>query len=593
VVLGLLCAARAEAWDGRQVASADLSATTSGLAVLTGTADPRVVVVGPARTWLIHPRSGEVLASVAVGGNAVAEGRPGFVFVCAVDGLQRIAVSDAALGEPVVVDPAPCRGLGRVTADKGPLLVAVGDTIRTWPILDDGSFGPVYVIEGSVEGVPLIGVDKRRFAVAARGGASILEEGPWGTSSLATEGPIGGLAAGPSSWAWSHPERNLVVDVTRTALQVAEHPTALAGGDLDGDGTRDLVVAHPRLGKLGVVLGITGTEALVDAPAGVQDVRAADIDGDGCDEIVILTAAGAIRVIEGQCGGPALAVAGADEPGPAGPKQLVIGDTWPVVQVYPGERLDLKLVDALGAATAWAASGGPEGLVVTSSGAVLYQGRGDDIGRWRVAVRLWVNGSWARKGGFELVVRPGVAPGDAPAAGVDRRIGATASDLTLALDEEVGKLERPLAIRGCALGFGGVLGGSQVRSSWVLLGESFVPSASPALSVSCDGGKERGVWWSAGLDAAPCFVYVVNDIELRHGLTSTLALGWTNQELTVGGYGAAGASILGLGPLVRYLPFETPTGARHGPEARFLWMPSTGFIFEGMVLYTVQLGPYR
>lgn len=569
--------------------SAELSATTTALTVLTDTADPRLLVVGPARTWLVHPRSGLVLASVAVGGVGVVEGAAGSAFVCSDTGLHRIAVTDTSLAEPVTVDAAPCRAVGRVMADQGPLLVAVGDDVRTWPVQADGTFGEVYVIQADVEGIPLVGVDKRRFAVASRGGTSILEEGPWGTSSLATGGAVGGLAAGPSSWAWSRPEDNVVVDVTRTSIEVAEYPTALAGGDLDGDGATDLVVAHPRQESVGIILAANGVESLVDAGVGVQMVQVADIDGDGCDEVVTLTAAGSVRVLEGACGGSPGSTADSSTTNPAS-NEIVIGDSWPTVYVHMDQRLDRQLVDALGAATAWAASGGPQGLVVTSSGAVLYQGQPLDIGRWRVAVRLWVNGSWARKGGFELVVRPGPAGGGS--AGSGRRVGATASDLTVALDEDVGKLRRPLAIRGCNLGFGGVLGGSQVRSSWRLLGESFFASASPALSFSCDGGQERGFWWSAGLDAAPWFVYVVDDRELRHGLTTTIALGWTNDELSVGGYGAAGATIFGLGPIARYLPFEMKSGSRHGPEARFLWLPSKDFVFEGMVLYTVQLGRF-
>ena len=70
-----------------------------------------------------------------------------------------------------------------------------------------------------------------------------------------------------------------------------------------------------------------------------------------------------------------------------------------------------------------------------------------------------------------MIWRRGPAPGLDDAAWEAARAGCP---MLAALDEEVGLLRRPLAIRGCTFGFGGSLGFSKVGASWVLLGDTFI-----------------------------------------------------------------------------------------------------------------------
>ena len=195
---------------------------------------------------------------------------------------------------------------------------------------------------------------------------------------------------------------------------------------------------------------------------------------------------------------------------------------------------------------------------------------------------------WSRRAGFDLVV-----DGAEVTTVGGTRVSRTTTDLSLALDEDVGRLERRLPVRGCLFGMGGVLGGSKGRS-WVTLGDGFLLSGSPALAFTCDGGAtpESPFWWFAGLDLAPFFVYLHDEQEFRHGLSATVGAGWQEKTLYAGVYVTAGATVLGGGPVVRWLPLRVQSGRRQGIETRVTLMPTKELVFEGMLLYTMQLGAY-
>jgi len=584
-------AAAAQEPDEALVLDVDLAATVQDVAAVQSQDGPLLMAVGPARTWIVQ---GEQITTLPLGGHAIVGGRADQAFVCTDQGLVQVRRQpDGAWAGSAAVSE-PCRALAVLPpVDSAQRLLLAGSDLRIRTLSDSGD-ATERRLELPLQGWPVLAVDGKRFAVVTEGGQALLEEGPWGTSSLATGGPVGGLAAGASSWTWSLPDQDVLVDVTRRRLDVAPGPGALAHGDVDGDGLRDLLVAHPDHPVLGLVRGGSREEQALPAPTGIRRLSAANLDQDACDEVVILTASGRLQVWGQPCGDARpRAVTAVDEPGvdPLAPTPRqplsVGGEAREQVEVGVGERVDLQLVDAEGQASAFAASGGPSALVVTSSGTVLYRARPADVGRWKVSVRLWEDGSWARRSGFDLVV-VGADSGGGP-----NRVSRTTGDLAEALGEDVGGLERRLPVRGCLFGIGGALGGSQGRS-WVTLGDGFLLSGGPALAFTCDGGgpQDSPFWWFAGLDMAPFFVYVVDDNELRHGLSATLGAGWHRDTLYAGVYVTAGATLLGAGPVVRWLPLQVPSGRRQGLELRMTWMPTKEPTFEGVLLYTMQIGAY-
>lgn len=568
---------------------ADLDNPTVHVSVGRVAGASRLVVTGPSRTWLLDPDTGETLATLPRGFHGTAAVEDGPLFACDDDGLWQLELGTATLSTPQRVDPIPCAKVAVLSGRAGTSLVALGETLRVFPLGDDGAPGQVQIVQAPLTPPALLAVDKRRFAVASLGGDAVYEEGPWGTSALRTGGAVGGLTAGPSAWVWSLPDEDALMDVTRARVEVAPGPGALLGTDLDGDRVKEILVSHPESQRLGVVQA--GTETLLeDVPAPAHMVSA-DLDEDACEEVVLLSTEGRLSVLSGACGGPDEPLADATETSSADSERprLMISGIRTNLSARVGTPLELQLIDPEGRAMAWNIAGGPPSMSVSSTGVLRYPVEVADVGRWQIRVSRWIDGFWVDTSGIELTVHPVTSL----AVRSDGAASSFQDDLTRALDEDVGRLRRSLPFRGCSLGVGAALGGSRTRSSWVLLGQGFLASGSPAVSVGCDGGQARGAWWTAGLDSAPFFAYVVNEQAVRHGLTTTIGGGWTDGRLSVGAYGTVGLTMLGVGPVARFLPFKRADGSRHGPELRFTWLLSGDFTFESTLYYTFQLGPYR
>jgi hypothetical protein len=114
-------------------------------------------------------------------------------------------------------------------------------------------------------------------------------DAPDGPSLVVWRGPVRGDAVAPS-WRLLIPED--LPDAGRSAF-------ALLAGDFNGDGYRDLVVTSPlyqdRRGRIYLVPGGAGKPAqdavlALESPRGIgsrfQALAAADLDGDGCDDLL-------------------------------------------------------------------------------------------------------------------------------------------------------------------------------------------------------------------------------------------------------------------------------------------------------------------
>ncbi|MBW2257795.1 MAG: hypothetical protein JRI25_24780, partial [Deltaproteobacteria bacterium] len=363
-----------------------------------------VAVAGDAQTWVVDPQSGTVIATAPSGGQSVAledhdgDGRTDLL-LCNASGLSILPGTDEGFGPARSLTKEPCAAFATYDRGDGSTgMVTASELLALWRVGDDGALSGPSRFGTRLEGAPVVVSEGTRFAVFGRGGTQVVERSEWGRSVYNARGPIGGLAMGPRSWAWTQPADAVVEDVTRRRVPVAPEPGLLRSADLDGDGTLELLVVHP--GQLGVLAG--DSEALHPLPEGTLDLLVVDLEGDQCRDVVI-TQAEALQVLRGRCGAVPEATVVVSQPatggeGPSGAASavpLVLEGDGLRVDVVAGETIWLRLVDPAGAATRFAARGGPPGLVVDAFGVARYTAAMEDVGEWVVSVRMW--------GGSEIV----------------------------------------------------------------------------------------------------------------------------------------------------------------------------------------------
>ena len=164
-------------------------------------------------------------------------------------------------------------------------------------------------------------------------------------------------------------------------------------------------------------------------------------------------------------------------------------------------------------------------------------------------------------------------------------------DLPKVLGLEVGTVHERFRLQGCEVTLGGGVGASWVALGWRTLGRSLAWSGSPTVGASCTFHGGRRVGWIVGVESSPWLRHVVDGVRYANGLVVTGALGVRSERTFVGAHLLGGISALGAGALVRSVPFERTSGARHGLEARFTTMFHDAFAGQLQVAWLVELGP--
>jgi hypothetical protein len=416
LALGFVNSPAQAAWTPEGGSTVVLPGAVRSLAVGTWGDRPAVAAVGETQTWVVDPRSGDVIATAASGGQAVAledhdgDGRADLL-LCTASGLRLVPGTDDGFGAVRPLTRESCAAFATYDHSDGSRGVVTASTILAlWRVGDGGALSGPSRFGNRLEGAPVVVSEGPRFAVFGKGGTQVVERSEWGRSVYNARGPIGGLAMGPRSWAWTQPDAAVVEDVTRRRIPVAPEPGLLRGADLDGDGTVELLVVHPE--QLGVVVG--DSEHLHPLPEGTVDLLVVDLEGDGCQDVV-LARAEELQVLPGQCGAASQAFAvveepvTGEEPGPApspaaSATPLVLGGDDLRVDVVAGDTVWLRLVDPAGAATRFSARGGPADLVVDAFGVARYTAGLEDVGEWVVSVRMWGGSEIVRVIPFRLVV---------------------------------------------------------------------------------------------------------------------------------------------------------------------------------------------
>lgn len=274
-----------------------LAEEVRGVALLEGGESPLVWAFTASGIVSIDPLTGALGELLPIPGvDAIALG-PREALVCGGEGLWRV---DREAPEAAArVDETPCEA------------IAAGD---------DGHFGVIgegmlrrgrYDAEGLAwldvsplpAGPPALAARGLHVAGGAIGAEGLVVIGPEGVSRLATGGPIGGLAAGPRGWTWSLPARDLLADNTHSTQPTAPRPGPLVAIDLDDGGTPRIVTLHAAEGQLSLPDTLEGTLSL-ELPA--RQLRAADVDGDGCPDLVVASSFAVQTLRSTLCPGVAL-----------------------------------------------------------------------------------------------------------------------------------------------------------------------------------------------------------------------------------------------------------------------------------------------
>ncbi len=271
-------------------------------AVMVGP-DGRVGVVGATDTWELDPVDGTVLARAPVGGHDAVLRVPGgvvSVWGCGDDGVWALPWPGAGFGDFVVVSPLACRAL--VATDTG---LVIADT-TAWTADDDGAggLGAGEPVAMTFSGPPILAWNGAEVAGAARGVEGYQVLGPRGVSTYATSGAVAGLGAYDAGWAWTRGDPPSLVTADARVIPLDPGPGAFLTADVDADGLDDLVVAHTtsHTSALVVTLASTGIPLSLTAPFEVRALAAADLDADGCAEVLALGAGGLVRYGAVGCG---------------------------------------------------------------------------------------------------------------------------------------------------------------------------------------------------------------------------------------------------------------------------------------------------
>lgn len=410
VATALAASAGAGAWTPTAPLAMGLPAPARDLAFGTFDGAPRILAVGEAGTWLLDPGSGLVVAGRVEGGRAVllrdhdGDGRLD-ALVCGPRGVELLLVSARSLGAPSPVADGPCETFAFRWTDEGAAdLLVVGDGVHAWR---DGVARDLG-IDPPEE--PLLAVAGPKVAVSGRGAREVVEQSAWGLSRYATTGDVGGLVGIGRTFTWSLPAEALVEDAVRSRTPVAPQPGALSVADLEGDGRTSLLVAHPS--EIGIVAN--GEEWLVPIGEPVRSVLPADVDGDGCTDLVVALESAGLTLLRGRCASEVVrAVPSRGEyVAPSLPRRAIVGPVPPPVDAEAppaparevvavldgrdtrldlavGEAVEVRFVDPVRDHTEFSGSGGPVGFFVQPDGTVFYMPAVEDVGEYRLKVRLW------------------------------------------------------------------------------------------------------------------------------------------------------------------------------------------------------------
>jgi hypothetical protein len=475
------------------------------------------------------------------------------------------------------VSDGPCEAVERVSTPTGQALLVVseGALYEVFPSL----LGPRQVPhpEHAPQSPPQLATSGFAVAVVDQQGALQRLLGP--DAGMIVQPPVLAVAG----WAPA-PEPRFA------ALRGGESPElVLSSGPLPVPGGATGLVAGEAglwvLDAAGSRLGVPELDEIAWFPSPLPPklAVAADLDRDGCEDLVISDGAEAGALIRGDCRAPALAAAVLDVPLvelPPPPEVLELRQEWPIVHVRVGEPVRMRVKDAQTGWGRFLSRGGPPGFAVLTSGEIEFEADPEDVGRWRVSVRSSEDGVIVRWTGFELAVWPGLPDPGEPEPEILAATDPEEIDLAARVPQVEPEPSAPprarqsYAPRRCLLGMGVAGGAARAGgSTWENLGAANVRGGvSPLASVACGFGTDS-THFVVGLDSAPYFRYGDVPQDRRHLLALSAGIDAVLGATSLGVMASIGSTSRGLGPRVTWLGLRDWKNDPMGIEARVLWLP--------------------
>lgn len=600
-----LAAPAAHAWTLDELHLLELPAPASEVQLVTVRGRVLLAAVGPESTALVDPQSGELLGSLSRGGSDVlgydldGDGVSELVH-CGDEGVGLIPLHGAALAEPVPLSATPCLSIEALRTEPVPSVVLAGPSGATLlrPVRGRVSEVPLRM---EIQNAPLLAAHGQRLAVAGAGARTFLVRHGSGTSTLDAGGPIEALAALPSGWLWA--TGGALHDTEGHVLALGSEVVALQTPDLDGDAGPE-VAALLRDGTLVWTEPGAKWHGRAELPWPASALAGGDIDGDGCGDLVVVASEAPAAVwVEGACERPTVP----DVPAPPTPRTapteapvpelLRDGDTavststratW-VFEAGVPARVGVRHARPRGKGVhAW---GGAPGLALTQRGTLSFAPGPDDVGRWNLA--LTYAGFFVRDNTYvTIAVVP--AGGGPPTAEALAALPARTLDPSEPWDfrhpNRSRLVDTGLHVGSCTVVGGGAVGLSQGggRVSWEDAGQPPLQvTGSPAGGALCTLRLGGRVDLFSGFDSALLAIYVMSFGRQQHVLTWTSGVQYRVGTLLGGPYATIG-SVNGMGARLAWLAVPLPDGAGVGLETRLTALLPT-LAGEASLMLAVEL----
>ncbi len=288
IVFILAALAPAGAWD--LVEAEPVALAPASRAVLGVPGREQLLALTGDSLVLVDVSAGELDRSAVSGGHSLAlqdiddDGRSDLL-VCGDAGVDRYQL-DGSLVLEASLTTEPCRALATITVDEQRFLAVAGDDL--W-IVDPGGGDPIS-LGFTLDEDALLASRGDVLALGALGGDSFLEIVDDGYGELDAGGSLAWIEGRDHQWVWALSDSPGFYTAYGRERQLREAPSRFWLGEVDGDGTEDAFVLYPDIGQVGVFTSVEGRERVLWLPTSPGPVAIADLDGDGCQDVVLTDA---------------------------------------------------------------------------------------------------------------------------------------------------------------------------------------------------------------------------------------------------------------------------------------------------------------